>query len=30
MEQFEEQFTVAKIKQQWHNLLTNYYREKAT
>ena len=23
MEQFEEQFTVAEIKQLWHNLLTN-------
>ena len=28
MEQFEGQFTVAEIKQQWHNLLTNYKREK--
>ena len=28
MEQLEGQFTVAEIKQQWHNLLTNYKREK--
>ena len=28
MEQFEGQFTVAESKQQWHNLLTNYKREK--
>ena len=28
MEQFEGQFAIAKIKQQWHNLLTNYKREK--
>ena len=28
MEQVEGQFTVAEIKQQWHNLLTNYKREK--
>ena len=27
MEQFEGQFTVAEIKQQWHNLLKNYKRE---
>ena len=28
MEQFEGQFTVAEIKQRWHNLLTNYKKEK--
>ena len=28
MEHFEGQFTVAEIKQQWHNLLTNYKRKK--
>ena len=28
MEQFEEKFTAVKIKQQWHNLLTNYKRRK--
>ena len=26
--QFEGQFIVAEIEQQWHNLLTNYKREK--
>ena len=24
MEKFEGQFIVAEIKQQWHNLITNY------
>ena len=28
MEQFEEQFIAAEMKQQWHNLLTNYKKEK--